>query len=211
MGSEWIEMLVDALKNRDYLTLVLLLLVAVGVIAKNLPEYLTYWKAYRNAKKGKILEVLGNPDLSSQVKKHYREELELELFRRVHGVNIGFPFYSASMAIKARVGQEVDFRHVLKVMKFSPGVRNIDAPSYRVNLGWLASFYCWVNLLVALSFYLIGCIAGAFWMFHDYATWHLIIVCVVAFLTAFWAAGTASALSSAKHINKALDNWQREQ
>lgn len=179
----------------------------------NYEKVFTFYDSSKKLRSGAISAALADPYLSDEVKNHLIDEANLEHFRIVHGVRLSTPQLNAAMLLKERMAGQVQFRHVLNVVKSSPDISNLTSPSYRVHLGRFDTWAGWYNLIFGalLMFAGIPLFVAALYTLTTSFNASLLLIGSLFFGIGLYMLRDGVVIASVRHVNSALAKYEQSQ
>ncbi|EIO4107094.1 TPA: hypothetical protein ACGU4U_004188 [Vibrio vulnificus] len=203
------EVFAELLKQGEYwiaaATLVLL-------VAVQLPKIMEFYRNNRNQRCQAITEALNDPNVSTELKLHLANELNIEHFRKVHGTRVSIPMLNAVFVLNERVGSKVSFRHVLKTIRSFPDVSDLAEISFRVQLSKFDKAFGVFNLVFGLIIATVGFVSFVISLYSLAVTFNVsyLVLGLISIPIGFNMLSDGSVLFSVYHVNNALDSYQNE-
>lgn len=203
------NLFLDAISEGKYWIAMAIAFVSILLNIQKVTEYYFYLRKNRQAQ---ILAALQEPLVSSELKSHLRNELDIEYFKSVYGVRLSTPMLNAAYFINKKVEESVSFRHVLKVIKLSPDITGIESPSFRIKVSLFETLMKLYNLITGVLIIVIGFIG---------------FICSVYIITTggglssymmgiplipigFYMFNDGVAFFSVRYINQALEDYEQQ-
>ncbi|BCL71822.1 hypothetical protein TUMSATVNIG1_37890 [Vibrio nigripulchritudo] len=203
------DLYVELLQKGDYLVIVVIL--AISAVFK-LPNILDLYKSNRKQRRESITNAIADPGLIPELKDHFKDELNIEYFRNIHGVKLGLPMLKAALILNERVSEQVSFRHVAKAVKTLPNIQGIHRLSYRVRLSKFDTVVCLYNLASGFCLIVSGLILNLVFLYSIFTDFNpgLAAIGVTFLLMGGYMFNDGVAWASVKHINKALEAFEEK-
>ncbi|QSX30407.1 hypothetical protein JYB88_01750 [Shewanella cyperi] len=203
-----IDLIINLFKDGYFWLAILAFVIPVISSLKHIVEFYDSSKKLRSAS---ITAALADPNVTDELKEHLRDEANLEHFRIIYGVRLSTPMLNATMVLKARVGAQVQFRHVLNVIKTSPDIDDMTSLSYRVKLGRFDRWSGWYNLILGFSMAMFGIPLTMLALYSVTASFHagLLLIGLFCLGMGFYMAKDGILVLSVRHVNKALADYER--
>ncbi|EML0427270.1 hypothetical protein V9656_004580 [Vibrio parahaemolyticus] len=203
------ELFAELLKQGEYWIAAAILVLLVAV---QLPKIMDLYRNNRNKRCQAIAEALNDPNVSSELKLHLTNELNIEHFRKVHGTRLSIPMLNAVFVLNERVGSKVSFRHVLKTIESFPDVSDLAETSFRVQLSTFEKILGLFNLVFGLIIATVGFVSFVISLYSLAVTFNVsyLILGLMGVLVGFIMLSDGSVLYSVYHVNNALDSYQNE-
>ncbi|MBC5833127.1 alpha/beta hydrolase family protein [Vibrio metschnikovii] len=203
------EVFAELLKQGEYWVAAAIL---VLLVAAQLPKMMEFYRNNRNQRCQAITDALNDPNVSSELKLHLANELNIEYFRKVHGTRISIPMLNAAFVLNERVGSKVSFRHVLKTIGLFPDISDIAEISFRVQLSKFDKAFGLFNLVFGLIIATVGFVSFIISLYLLTVTFNVsyLILGLIGIPVGFNMLSDGSALFSVYHVNNALDSYQNE-
>ncbi|MCH4295918.1 hypothetical protein MJ923_16550 [Shewanella sp. 3B26] len=179
----------------------------------NYEKAFTFYDSSKKLRSGAISAALADPHLSDELKSHLIDESNLEHFRIVHGVRLSTPLLNAALVLKERMAGQVQFRHVLNVIKTSPDISNLASPSYRAQLSRFDRCAGWYNLIFGALIALAGIplLVAAIYTLTTSFNVSLMLIGLFFFGTGFYMLRDGVVIASVRHVNNALAEYEQSQ
>lgn len=179
----------------------------------NYEKVFTFYDSSKKLRSGAISAALADPHLSDEMKNHLIDEANLEHFRIVHGVRLSTPLLNAAMVLKERMAGQVQFRHVLNVIKTSPDISHLASPSYRVRLDRFDIWAGWYNLIFGALIALAGIplfVTAIYTLTTSFnASW--LVIGLFFSATGLYMLRDGVVIVSVRHVNRALAEYEQFQ
>ncbi|CCN84632.1 conserved hypothetical protein [Vibrio nigripulchritudo SFn27] len=203
------DLFAELLQQKEYLTVAAVL--ALSAVF-NLAKIANFYKSIRERRSVSISNAIADPGVSSELKAHFQNELNIEHFRNIHGVKLGLPMLKTALILNERVGKSVSFRHVIKTVKLVPNIIDINLPSYRVKISIIDLLFGIYNLLFGLIIFMYGLLVFPFSMVSLFGELQFILLTTsgLSLVLGFFMLNEGSALISVRHINKALEAFEEK-
>ena len=159
-----------------------------------------------------ILAALQEPLVSSELKTHLRNELDIEYFKNVYGVRLSTPRLKAVFLLNQRLGDSVAFRHVLRAFKNTPDISGIEQYSFRIKVSLFETLMKLYNLIAGALIATFGFL-GFMWSLHTIITGGELSIYMTGIL--FIPIGAfmfddGVAFFSVRYINQALEDYEQQ-
>ncbi|QSX41178.1 hypothetical protein [Shewanella cyperi] len=202
-----IDLIINLFKDGYFWLAILAFVIPVISSLKHIVEFYDSSKKLRSAS---ITAALADPNVTDELKEHLRDEANLEHFRIIHGVRLSTPMLNAAMVLKARVGAQVQFRHVLNVIKISPDIDDIDSLAFRVKLSWFDKWSGWYNLILGFSLALLGIPLTMLALYSIIANFNagLLLIGLFCLVMGLYMAKDGIVVISVRHVNNALVDYE---
>ncbi|QSX37618.1 hypothetical protein [Shewanella sedimentimangrovi] len=190
--------------------LILALVLALYLVF-NLEKVVSFYDSSRKLRSTSIATALADPHLTEEMKVHLRDEANLEHFRMVHGVRLSTPRLNAAMVLKERMNGQVQFRHVLNVIKTSPNISNLASHSYRVQLDRSDKYAAWYNLFFGALITLAGIPLTVFAVYTLTTGFNvsLLLIGLFFFATGLYMLRDGVVIVSVRYVNGALVEYEQ--
>ncbi|CCN71697.1 hypothetical protein [Vibrio nigripulchritudo] len=197
------------LQEGEYVAVALVLAISVVV---NLPKIMDFYRSSRKQRSENITNAIADPGLIPELKDHFKDELNIEYFRNIHGVKLGLPMLKAALILNERVSEQVSFRHVAKAVKTLPNIQGIHRLSYRVRLSKFDTVVCLYNLASGFCLIVSGLILNLVFLYSIFTDFNpgLAAIGVTFLLMGGYMFNDGVAWASVKHINKALEAFEEK-
>ncbi|WP_045419940.1 hypothetical protein [Vibrio jasicida] len=198
------EVFADLLKQGDYWVAATIL---VLLAAWHLPKIASFYHHSRNQRYLAITVALDDPNISTELKAHFNNELNIEHFRKIHGKRLSVPMLNAALIMNERIGSKVAFRHILKTIGMYPDVTGIEALSFRVRLLKFDVVFGVFNLVLGLVIATIGFVSFLLSLYSLTSTFYVsyLFLGLISMPIGFNMLTEGGVLFSVYHVNKALD------
>ncbi|EGR2915201.1 hypothetical protein ACODG7_16510 [Vibrio anguillarum] len=202
------EVFAELLINGEYWIAAAIL---VLLVATQLPKITDFYRNNRNQRCLAITDALNDPNVSTELKKHLKNELNIEHFRKAHGIRLSMPMLTAIFVLNDRVGSQVSFRHLLKTIGAFPNVSDIADFSFRVRLSKFEKIFGVFNLVCGLIVATVGLVSTLFSVYSlvvDFNASYLILG-LIAMPLGFNMLSDGSVVFSVYHVNNALESYEK--
>ncbi|CCO46387.1 conserved membrane hypothetical protein [Vibrio nigripulchritudo SOn1] len=194
---------VKLLQEGDYIVVALVL--AISAVF-NLSKIVDFYKSNRRQRRESITNAIADPDLTPELKDHFRDELNIEYFRCIHGVKLSLPMLKAALVLNERISEQVSFRHVVKSVKVMPNIDGIHLLSYRVKLSKFETTFCFYNLICGFFMVIYGVISILLFLYLIFTSFNpgLLASGIAVILMGAYMFNDGSTWVSVRHVNSAL-------
>lgn len=202
------NLFLESVSEGKYWIAVTIAFVSILLNIQKVTEYYFYLRKNRQAQ---ILAALQEPLVSSELKSHLRNELDIEYFKSVHDVRLSTPMLNALFVLNQRLGDSVAFRHVLRAFKNTPDISGIEQYSFRIKVSLFETLMKLYNLIA-------GVVIAAFGFLGFMLSIHIIITGgeLSTYMTGILLIPIGAfmfddgvAFVSVRHINQALEDYEQ--
>ncbi|KJY79519.1 hypothetical protein [Vibrio nigripulchritudo] len=203
------DTLAKLLQEGNYLVVAIFLVIWVVI---KLPSIMGFYRSGREQRSISIANAIADPDVNTELKDHFIDELNIEHFKNIHGVRLSMPMLNAVLVLNERVSDSVSFRHVLKTVKLVPDISEIREKAYRVKLPKYDVIFCIYSMAVGIIISILGYISAILTIYSVFSDFNIgFMVSGSIFLPlGIFMLNDGSALISVRHVNKALEAFEEK-